>query len=254
MRGLEVAFLLVTILSGQATPDSPQPRSIQGVVVDEAGAPVSDVFVAHTGTKFVRGSGENLITDRQGRFQVTTQAPLIVFRKRGYAGAVLRPRDVAPGVQPRLVLERTQRTLPICSPAGTYYSLEGWEASLRFAPDPRIQATAQGRDVDYGIRGYLLKGSKDSAGVTHGSGPLWSFGSPLDSDVWQSTVLADDTFEAGGHQFVDSRGTAADGTRWRSIGKLGETASYSRVDKEFASVLDQFLDGACVAPHTPPGR
>jgi hypothetical protein len=53
---------------------------------------------------------------------------------------------------------------------------------------------------------------------------------------------------------LDSKGEWADGTRWRTIGKFGETASYSKVDKETAKILDQFMDGACIAPFKRPGQ
>jgi len=60
------------------------------------------------------------------------------------------------------------------------------------------------------------------------------------------------SFEAEGFRIWDSKGEWADGTRWRTIGKFGETASYSKVDKETASILDQFMDGVCIAPFKRP--
>jgi hypothetical protein len=117
-----------------------------------------------------------------------------------------------------------------------------------------MQVGKQGHDIDYGIRGYLLKTPKGNVGIAHGSGPMWSFGVPLDSDVWKSVTFEEDSFEVEGFRILDSKGEWADGTHWRTIGKFGETASYSKVDKETAKILDLFMDGACVAPFKRPGQ
>ena len=41
-------------------------------------------------------------------------------------------------------------------------------------------------------------------------------------------------------------GEFANGRRWRSLGRFGETATYSDVDPATAKILDQLLDSACI--------
>ena len=256
MRITALAFLLATILNAQAYRDLllPESRKLTGVVVDQDGTPVKDAEIGHTEIRPIPGGSTNTNTDAQGRFQVTTNAPLIVIRKPGFASAFLRTRDTNSGDPQRLVLKSTKRTMPICSPAEKAESLEGWGASFRFAPKPNVKVGKQGHDIDYGIRGYFVKTAKGEVGIAHGSGPMWSFGTPLDSDVWKSVTFEEVSFEVEGFRILDSKGESADGTRWRTLGKFGETASYSKVDKETAKILDQFMDGACIAPFKRPGQ
>jgi len=119
---------------------------------------------------------------------------------------------------------------------------------------PQIRVSKQGRDIDYGIRGYYVETSKGKKGISHGSGPMWSFGAPLDSDVWKSVTFEEDSFEVDGSRILDSKGQWADGTLWRTIGRFGETASYSQVDEETAKVLNRFIDGVCISPLKGPGQ
>ncbi len=80
----------------------------------------------------------------------------------------------------------------------------------------------------------------------HGSGPLWSFGTPSDRDVWGSAKYEEVTYDVGGLTVIDARGQLPNGNRWRYLGKFGESASYSGIDGATAKILDQFLDGACL--------
>jgi hypothetical protein len=80
----------------------------------------------------------------------------------------------------------------------------------------------------------------------HGSGPLWSFGTPSDLDVWRSVSYEEATFDSGRLTIIDARGQFPNGDRWRHLGMFGESASYSDVDEVTAKILDQFLDGACL--------
>src|SRR5580698_7044179 len=104
MRISGLGFLLAAILSGQAYKDLllPESLTIEGVVVDQAGLPVKDAEIGHTAARPVPGSSTN--TDDRGQFQVTTNAPLIVVRKPGYASAALWTRDIASNNPQRLVL------------------------------------------------------------------------------------------------------------------------------------------------------
>jgi hypothetical protein len=250
MRIASLGFLLAAILNGQADRDLrlPESRTIQGIVVDQDGTPVKDAEIGHAAIPFVPGRSTNTNTDARGRFQVTTDAPLIVFRKPGYTSALLRTPDITSKDQQQVVLRSTKRSLPKCSKTGKYESLDGWHASFRFPPKPQIKVSKQGRDIDYGVRHYYVETPTGKVGITHGSGPMWSFGLPLDTDVWQSVTFEEDSFEVQGLRIVDSKGEWADGSRWRTLGKLGETARYSKVDKATAKILDEFMDDACIAP------
>jgi hypothetical protein len=53
---------------------------------------------------------------------------------------------------------------------------------------------------------------------------------------------------AGNEGVLDARGEFANGNRWRSLGRSGETAVYSDVDEATARILDRFLDRACLSP------
>lgn len=256
MRITTLGFFLATILNGQLYKDPllPESRTVHGIVVDQNGTPVREAEIGHAATRIVPGSSAKANTDAQGRFQVTTNAPLIVLRKPGYASAFVRTRDTASGDEQKLVLKPIKRTLPRCSQTGKYETVEGWGASFRFSPMPQIRVSKQGRDIDYGIRGYYVETSKGKKGISHGSGPMWSFGAPLDSDVWKSVTFEEDSFEVDGSRILDSKGQWADGTLWRTIGRFGETASYSQVDEETAKVLNRFIDGVCISPLKGPGQ
>lgn len=256
MRIASLGFLLATILNGQADRDLrlPESRTIQGIVVDQHGTPVKDAEIGHAAIPFVPGRSTNTNTDAQGRFQVTTKAPLIVIRKPGYTSALLRTREITSKDQQQVVLKSPKRSLPKCSETGKYESVKGWDALFRFPPKPQIKVSKQGRDIDYGIRRYYIKTPTGNVGITHGSGPMWSFGVPSDTDVWQSVMFEEDSFQVEGRRILDSKGEWADGSRWRNLGKFGETASYSKVDKAIAKILDEFMDDACIAPFKRPGH
>jgi hypothetical protein len=42
----------------------------------------------------------------------------------------------------------------------------------------------------------------------HGSGPLWSFGEPLDTDVWRSSNYQETTYKIGVYTIIDARGSS----------------------------------------------
>jgi hypothetical protein len=246
MRIVALGLLFVNLLFGQSHRDLrlQEPRTIRGIVVDQRGIPVENAEIAHAR---IRPNPVGGRTDAEGRFQLTTDAPLIVIRKSGYSSAFLRTAVSPSNGEPPLVLHLVRRSLMRCHAKGTYRALAGWESQFRFAAMPSIRVSKQGQDVDYGMRIYSVKTAKGLQGIRHGSGPLWSLGLPSDSDVWKSVVLEEDSFEVDGFRIVDSKGEWADGTRWRTIGKFGESASYSRMESEIAKVLDQFMDGLCIA-------
>ncbi|MCX6604444.1 MAG: carboxypeptidase-like regulatory domain-containing protein [Acidobacteria bacterium] len=250
MKVFAIGFLLAMGLGGQASKDLllSEARTINGLVVDQDNAPVKDALIFHAALDGVPS------TNSQGRFRIATRAPAIVIRKAGYASAFLRTGDIAADDEMQLVLKPITRTLRACSGTEAFVTLEGLDASFRFAPMPQIQASEQGRDVDYGIRSYLSKTPKGDRRIAHGSGPTWGGGWPLNPDVWASRKLEEVCFEIDGRTIYDARGERADGTRWRTLGVFGETATYRNVDKDASIILDKFIDGVCVVPFKRPGE
>lgn len=251
---IALGFMIAAILHGQDSLLLPTARTIVGLAVDQDGHPVKDAEIEHSAIPDPLGGGRTVKTGADGRFQITTKAPLIVIRKPGFTSAFLRTQEAASDHEQRFVLKTVTRTLPICSKNRKYETLEGWRAFLRFSPMKQIKVSRQGHDVDYGMRFYYLNTPHGKVGIGHGSGPTWSHGTPLDSDVWKSVKFEEDSFEVLGFRVLDSRGEWADGTRWRTIAKFGETASYSKQDKETARILDEFMDGVCVAVPRLPGQ
>jgi hypothetical protein len=137
------------------------------------------------------------------------------------------------------------RAFPVCVTAEGYYTINGWDAKFQFRRIPGLKATAQDRDIDYGVRFYYIQTDHGRQGIQHGAGPLWSFGRPLDSDVKKSVKYEEVTYNADGQTITDARGQFSNGTHWRYLGKFGESARYADVDEVTAKLLDMVLDGAC---------
>jgi hypothetical protein len=222
----------------------PKPRHIVGVVVDPEGRPVPNASIDHSND--LRRAHQ---TDSDGRFVLDTQAPAIVVRKAGYQSELLRTQNVT---TVRVVLRRLtgSQALPACKDEEGYVGIEGWRSVLRFPRIPGVRVSQQGRDIDFGIRCYSVETSEGRKGITHGSGPLWSFGTPLDDEVWQTSTFAEASIVAGDQTITDARGQLANGRRWRYLGRFGESADYSDVDETTAKILDQVLDGACLSSRT----
>jgi len=79
----------LTDSEGQAVRMLPASVALSGVVTDASGTPLGDVSIDHTGSR----SGI-LKTDSQGRFEITTRAPAVVFRKSGFQSRYLRLGEV----------------------------------------------------------------------------------------------------------------------------------------------------------------
>jgi len=178
---------------------------------------------------------------------------LFEVRKAGYRSEIVRTQETLSDV--RIILQKLDAIFLLCpfgngavgvNSTAEHVGLEGWGAMFQFAAVPGITASKQGQDVDFGSRFYYLETKADRKGIAHGSGPSWSFGQPLNSDVWSSVKYSEMTFQIGAFMIIDARGELPDRTRWRTLGKFGETASYRNVDEDTAQVLDQFLDGACL--------
>ena len=158
---------------------------------------------------------------------------------------MVRTKDTT---ESRITLQKLSENqlLPTCSNTGRYDGIDGWGASFQFPRTSGVKASRQGQDIDYGARNYYVETKQGPKGIRHGSGPLWSFGTPLDQDVWRSVKYEEATYDVAGLMIIDARGQLPNGNRWRNLGKFGESASYSNIDEATAKILDQFLDGACL--------
>jgi hypothetical protein len=167
------------------------------------------------------------------------------LRKDGYRSQFIRLSRAFPT---RIVLEPAELAgIPrTCSATSQCETIEGWSAEFCFPRIAGVEASRQGHDIDYGIRNYIVRSSSETAAIRHGSGPNWSFGRPVDPDVWKSVEYSEATYAAGKLVILDARGRTSDGKSWRYLGKLGESASYSGVRQDAARLLDRVLVGVCV--------
>jgi len=217
-----------------------QTTHIAGVVIDPEGVPVGGAGIYHSNDW--RQAHQ---TDAEGKFELDTRAPAIVIRKVGFRSEWLRVTE-AGELRVRLQKLSESRVFPTCSSTGQYVGMHGWGASFYFPRTSDIKESGQGQDSDYAARSYYVETAQGRKGIRHGSGPMWSFGMPLDQDIWRSVKYEEATYDVGGLTIIDARGQLANDNRWRSLGKFGETASYSDVDEATAKILDRFLDGACL--------
>jgi hypothetical protein len=247
MKPLALAILISACIQAQPLQSLllPEARHISGVVVDAQGKPVADASLDHT-----NDNRHAYQTDAAGRFQLDTRAPAVVIRKPGYQSALVRTQGPD---ELRITLQQSDRprAFPTCSNTGRYLGMEGWGARFQFPQVPGVKAGPQVKDIDYGARNYYVGRARGSKGIVQGSGPLWSFGIPLDQDVWRSVAFEEIVFDDDGLTIIDTRGQFASGKRWRQLGKFAETAAYSDVDEATAKTLDRFLDGACLKPAPP---
>ena len=217
------------------------------IVVDPDGNPIPGAWVDYTGDHPQRLPE----TNTEGRYSFTTQSPAIVVRKAGYWSERLLTGSMPDG-ETRVVLKKlpAERIMPLCRDLPKNQEtigISGWESVFRFRKVRGIMPSRQGRDVDFGIRTYRRPGAKDQA-VIHGSGPMWSLGSPNPRNLEPSVAFEEASFKLAGRLIIDARGRLAGGTRWRTLAKFGETASYEKANSEDATLFDRFLDGACFAP------
>jgi hypothetical protein len=217
----------------------PTARHIEGMVVDAKGQPIAGVQLDHQNDRL------QAQTDSNGRFTLDTRAPVVLLRKAGFRSELVRTQDSA---EVRITLQKVTgiRTFPTCSGTGLFGGIHGWGGSFQFRRVWGVRASGQVSDADYGARYYYVDTKQGRKGIRHGSGPLWSFGTPSDLDVWRSDRYEEAAFDVGGLRIIDARGRLRNGNRWRYLGKFGESASYSDIDEATAKILDKFLDGACL--------
>jgi Carboxypeptidase regulatory-like domain len=221
----------------------PAPVTFSGVVTDGSGAPITDVSIDHTGSR----SGI-VKTDSQGKFEITTRAPAVVFRKDGFQSRYLR---VEAGKSVGLSI-RLDGPAPEARECGTHFSC----SSLKYFGStfclPKVRGVIfsnQSNDVDYGKRVFWIAATARKVGLLHGAGPMWGEGLPLDEDIWTATEYREmDYRDRDGFLIVDARGRSSDGKHWRELGHVFESASYRGVSDQDAILLDRLLDATCVLP------
>jgi hypothetical protein len=198
--------------------------TISRTVTDASGTPLKDVRIDHTGkmvvvSLLVEPSPDDVRTDGNGRFRVTTVAPAIVVRKPGYISKRVLVKDDA---QEQIMLQRIT--------AGS---------RCKQAPPPKVK-TKRANDVDYGATWFYIKTKDGPKGILSGSGPSYSWGAPSNSDVWTSIEYVEVMYESG---MIDASGHTSDGKYWRSRSKFGAAAQYYNVNRETAEQLDCVIDG-----------
>jgi hypothetical protein len=241
---IHVSAILFAIAT--ASPTQQQSAQLSLTVVDEAGIPISGAMVDYT-----RDHSQRLTeTNANGQYTFTPYSAAIVIRKSGYRSKRLLT-DSLNGSPTSVVLDKLPagRRLPLCRdlPTQETIGISGWESSFRFRKIRNIRPSRQGADVDYGIRTYRRADVKKQA-IVHGSGSMWSFGSPDPDYVLSSVEFEEASFEIAGRLIIDARGRFPDGTRWRVLARFGETASCKDASDSDAALFDRFLDGACFAP------
>ncbi len=217
----------------------PSPIHLTGIVTDIDGKPLVDAWVDHTGIarQWVR-------TNAEGRFEIQTRAPAIVFRKNGFNSRYYRvERDAAVEIQ----LESDSGSLHACATSANCLSLK-WFLSTFCLPKVRgVKATTQGNDIDYVEREFVIKTPGGTKGIRHGAGPNWGLGIPSDDEVWSSVEYHETNYrDLDGDQVVDARGKASNGEYWRFLARSSESATYYNLSADEAELLDKVLDGVCL--------
>lgn len=200
-------IFMVARMQGQTYQDLllAQERHIVGVVVDPEGKPVVEAHIDHSADRQHEHQ-----TDSAGKFELDTRAPVLVARKAGFRSELVRTQD-ATSVRVTLQKLSESRVFPTCPKTGEYDGIDGWGASFQFPRTLGVRASPQGQDIDYGARSYYVDTKRGAKGIMHGSGPMWSLGTPLDRDVWRSVKYEELTFDVGGLTIIDARGQLPNG-------------------------------------------
>jgi hypothetical protein len=230
---------------GLAIPLSICAQTLSGTIVDIDGKPLEGVRMDHAAMQGFGGQ----TSDRDGHFVVATNGHPVVFRKPGYQGQMIPSSET----DLRIVLKSATKEFPICRTLRAYNGINEGTPGLCFPDVDGVSADGRGRDADYVTRAYSVKTKGGSNAIVHGRGPMWSFGIPTSTDVWQSAEYSDVSypeisFMQGHVVIVDARGKTPSGKFWRYLGFLGESADYRDADELTARILDRVIDGACLLP------
>jgi hypothetical protein len=200
--------------------------TIDGMVTDASGKPLEDARIDHTGKRVIvvptdlaiKPSPDEIRTDVEGHFRVTTDAPAFIVRKPGYESQRVR---VSGDAQARVILQRI-RSMSRC----------------KLSVTPAFKTKA-GNDVDYTATWFCIKTKRGRQGIISGSGPTYSLGAPSDLLVWTSVEYSEFMYDSG---VVDASGLSADGKYWRQRSIFGAAAQYYNQTHEDAEQLDCVMD------------
>ena len=235
-------------MDGQSAKDVAM-HHLSGMVVEENGQPLAEARIEHGGQKpGQRHNPQAGVTDAAGRFSVDLYSPAIVIRKQGYKSVWMRVQDGegigVQGVRVRLEsLAKSGQSFPVCAGA----PLTGKQRfDLRFKmPESRQLKMSAGADVDYTTQIYRLKGVHGKYYLAHASGPTWSFGIPLENQVWDSVSYEERVSSIQQIPVLDAHGRLANGKRWRLLAIFGETLGYDDANEAAAAAFDAILDQTC---------
>ncbi len=200
--------------------------TISGTVTDASGNPIKDARIDHTGKAVVvpspdlkvAPSSDEIRTDADGHFRVTTNAAAIVVRKPGYVSQRLL---VTGDAHVEIVLQR----------------IIAVSRCTQSSP-PNVKRKAA-NDVDYAATLFTIETKDGPRAILSGRGPMYSWGAPLDSYVWKSIEYAEVMYPTG---MIDAWGQSKDGTYWRSRSVFGASARYDEVSREAAEQLDCVME------------
>jgi len=204
-------------------------------VVDRHGHSMDEVVlqpVSDGGSQGLVKMGAN------GRYSGGTESGRIVVRRRGYVPVVVRP---AVGV--RVVMEALA---PVDGGRICTREPEGYPVSILRFKRGRTKAVDMEGDDTAGTT-YFVRTRSGEEALQHRWGAAWSVGVPSEADVRMSTEYEERAYLVGKDQITDARGVLPDGSRWRFLGHLGESAAYRTKDAAAARRFDAILDGVCFA-------
>lgn len=187
MRWLPPGLLPLVVAGAALLPGA----TIEGIVKDASGRPLENARIDHKGKMVVvaatdlaiKPSADEIRTDAQGHFRVTTSTPAFVVRKPGYESERIRVN----GDQKLDIVLR-----PISS-----------TSRCKLSPLPAFKTKAA-NDVDYAATWYYIQTKTGEQGIISGSGPTYSWGAPSDRDVWtfveySEFMYASGVIDAAGH-------------------------------------------------------
>lgn len=240
-------LLIIATLSCAALAQTPREQAfmlpalvhVRGIVTDSSGHPLSEVRIDHTG---IRQAWPK--TDAEGHFDIETRAPAIVFRKAGFESQYWQ---VSSNANVTFVLASSALHLKECRTFSGCLSLKSSHGEFCFPKVPGVLAGKRAADIDYVARSFWIKTATGTTRIIHGAGPMWGSGVPNNVDVWTAVEYSEKSYATNdGFQIIDARGKRSDGTRWRLLGHVFETAFYSSVPEKDAAALDRVLDGVCL--------
>lgn len=194
-----------------------EPTCVTGLVSDTNGRAIEGVRVNHTGKPPM-----SYLTDHNGRFELCTTAPAIVFRKVGF---------------------RSQRAQ--VAEKGSWKVVLAQSAPLSRRPrDCGAIATSatKSKDSDYEAMNVAIETVDGTGRVICGRGPNWTTGVPPDEVVWESIEFREEVYGQTGFGWVDSRGRTKNGTFWRFVGTLGESCYYAGASSTLVPPMDCVVD------------